>query len=241
VEDHGVNIYNYGARMYDPVIGRFFTKDRFLEKYFDLSPYQYGANNPIKYIDVNGDSIVVAGSQEFKEQTTRDIAQLKKSNDNGVAGMVTFLEESDKLVTISEASSILGTVKNFFSEGSGDLDHLRASEVRGNGVDPVSGEKGVSLKYSQLDGVEIDGVKTKSHTTLGHELQHAKDIVDGTMVKKRDGLGKSDAGGGRLRDFAESRALQMENKVRKAEGSNVLRTNYIGKQLLNDDGSVRKR
>lgn len=108
-------------------------------------------------------------------------------------------------------------------------------------MDPVSGEKGVSLKYSQLDGVEIDGVKTKSHTTLGHELQHAKDIVDGTMVKKRDELGKSDAGGGRLRDFAESRALQMENKVRKAEGSSVVRTNYSGKRLLNDDGSLRKR
>ncbi len=43
-------------RQYDPQIGRFHCIDRFAEKYADLTPYQYGANNPIKYIDVNGDS-----------------------------------------------------------------------------------------------------------------------------------------------------------------------------------------
>jgi RHS repeat-associated protein len=42
--DHGVNIYDYGQRMYDPVIGRFNRIDRFSEKYYGLSPYQYGAN-----------------------------------------------------------------------------------------------------------------------------------------------------------------------------------------------------
>ena len=52
---------DYGARMYDGAVGRFFTQDRFAEKYLDFTPYQYGANNPIKYIDVNGDSIIVNG------------------------------------------------------------------------------------------------------------------------------------------------------------------------------------
>ena len=46
--------------MYDVAIGRFMVNDRFSDKYYDLSPYQYGANNPIKYIDVNGDSINLA-------------------------------------------------------------------------------------------------------------------------------------------------------------------------------------
>jgi RHS repeat-associated protein len=47
---------DYGARMYQPESGRFFTLDRFSEKYYPLSPYGYAANNPIKFIDVNGDS-----------------------------------------------------------------------------------------------------------------------------------------------------------------------------------------
>jgi hypothetical protein len=52
-------LYDYGARFYDPSLGRFFTQDRFAEKYMSLSPYQYAANNPVLYIDVNGDSIFI--------------------------------------------------------------------------------------------------------------------------------------------------------------------------------------
>ena len=55
----GVNWYDYGARHYDAALGRFTTNDRFAEKYHSMSPYQYGANNPVKNVDVNGDSIVV--------------------------------------------------------------------------------------------------------------------------------------------------------------------------------------
>jgi RHS repeat-associated protein len=55
--DHGLGWYNYGARFYDAVLGRFTTIDRFAEKYSSMSPFGYAANNPIKFIDVNGDSI----------------------------------------------------------------------------------------------------------------------------------------------------------------------------------------
>ena len=53
----GLDWYDYGARMYDAALGRFMKTDRFSEKYVSLSPYQYGANNPVNNIDVNGDSI----------------------------------------------------------------------------------------------------------------------------------------------------------------------------------------
>nr|MCB6593065.1 RHS repeat-associated core domain-containing protein [Bacteroides cellulosilyticus] len=51
-----MNWYDYGARHYDAAIGRFTTMDRFAEKYYSMSPYQYGGNNPVGNIDVNGDS-----------------------------------------------------------------------------------------------------------------------------------------------------------------------------------------
>jgi RHS repeat-associated protein len=54
--------YDYGARFYDPVIGRFNTIDRFAEKYSGYTPYQYGADNPISNIDMNGDSVGVSKS-----------------------------------------------------------------------------------------------------------------------------------------------------------------------------------
>ena len=56
--------------MYDPVLGRWHTQDRFAEKYLDLPPYHYGANNPILFIDVNGDSISVAEQHRQQFQSS---------------------------------------------------------------------------------------------------------------------------------------------------------------------------
>jgi RHS repeat-associated protein len=57
VEDNGLGWNHYGARCYDAALGRFFTTDRFVEKYSFQSAFSYAAANPVKYIDVNGDSL----------------------------------------------------------------------------------------------------------------------------------------------------------------------------------------
>ncbi|MDR2409489.1 MAG: RHS repeat-associated core domain-containing protein [Bacteroidales bacterium] len=50
---------DFGARMLETEIGRWFVIDRFAEKYYSLSPYSYAALNPVNNIDVNGDSVRV--------------------------------------------------------------------------------------------------------------------------------------------------------------------------------------
>ena len=56
-DEAGLKTQHAGARRYDPVIGRFLSIDRFYDIYPSMSPYQYAANNPINFIDVNGDSV----------------------------------------------------------------------------------------------------------------------------------------------------------------------------------------
>ena len=56
---NGLAWYDNNARYYDPILARFTTQDPLAEKYPWLSPYNHCANNPLKYIDPNGDSIAV--------------------------------------------------------------------------------------------------------------------------------------------------------------------------------------
>jgi RHS repeat-associated protein len=66
--DSGTGLYCYGARYYDPEIGRFISPDTIVPDFANpqsLNRYTYVLNNPLKYIDPTG---MQEGEVRFPEE-----------------------------------------------------------------------------------------------------------------------------------------------------------------------------
>jgi RHS repeat-associated protein len=53
----GIGLYDYGARFYDPTVGRFVQPDLLVLEFTnpqDINRYSYGRNSPLTYVDVGG-------------------------------------------------------------------------------------------------------------------------------------------------------------------------------------------
>ena len=62
----GLGYLDYGARLYDQSLGRWFTTDPLSEKYYGLSPYVYCGNNPLRYVDPDGRDAVYIAFPDYK-------------------------------------------------------------------------------------------------------------------------------------------------------------------------------
>ena len=82
----GLNWYDYGARHYDAVLGRFTTVDPLAEKYYSIGMYAYCSNNSVRYIDPTGMSISPIYDEEGK---------LIGTDDEGLQGEAIIMNKSN--------------------------------------------------------------------------------------------------------------------------------------------------
>ena len=215
----GLDWYDYGARQYDAALGRFMTTDRFSEKYYSMSPYQYAANNPVNIVDINGDSLSIQANPnglfdqirsylgfdtKYQEQVKADISRLKTDNKE-VGDMIEKLEKSVNMHAIT-------MTKKGKKENSSTFDSKKAIE----GI-----PQGSIINYNPYNATDINGRKRAPRVALSHELRHSYDADTGsvTLEKTENGI-----------DIMEVRAVNTENKIRMKTGDSR-RKSYGGKEI----------
>jgi RHS repeat-associated protein len=107
--DTATNLYYYGARYYDPMIGRFVTPDPILAAYIqnggvfepvNLNLYHYAANNPLIYVDPNGllSTITIPGlfKDGHGDYAQRAIDMRGGVNSDFASGFLRAVHDADK-------------------------------------------------------------------------------------------------------------------------------------------------
>ena len=110
----GESNLDFGARIYNPRLGRFLSVDPLQNKYPDLSPYIFSANNPIANVDVDGKyalfihymltkyMLMQAGVSEVKAKLLAHYASVYSDNPAAISNF-------NKLKRNSLGNLILGT------------------------------------------------------------------------------------------------------------------------------------
>lgn len=180
---HGLNMYDYSARYYEPSIGRFRTVDPKAEKYYSISPYAYCYNNPLKYIDPTGkDSIqrnnAIAKAEEY-------VAKKEPGNQYQMGAKGKPGEKVDCSGLVSE-SVVAGGEKNpNYGNSGGGVKNIKKNTTKVSNEEVVKGNL-VSFRSKSGYAYHIGIVKNIERNENG-------EITKVTYIHSSGGKGPNEA------------------------------------------------
>lgn len=177
-QEGGLGIYHAGARMYDPEVPRFYGVDAMRGKYPWLSSYVYAANNPLIFIDPDGNEI--------------SVSELYRKDDEGnyvhaaqVEAFEEFINTDAGRAELARYASAGQTIAGITFDSDGDL------HVQGINLAYTGNMEGVNNAPASVVGGELNieitlgenaDLITVIHETIIHGRQYSADFIDNRQL-----------------------------------------------------------
>ena len=213
----GLNRIDLGARTLNPTIGRMDRVDNFADKYFSFSPFHYTINNPLRFIDINGDSLVVNGDQtnikSFLKIINQGLDGFYTASHNKTSGLVTLSKTKKSGAMSQEQSSFYDTVSKATSLDVGEVN--------------VNLDRGSPQLFGGFSGTidmgDIEAIQGKSNLftaqgVLGHEIaeqtaKQVKGVSDYNTAHNNYGISAENKINGSTRGGYYDVNLKIENVI----------------------------
>lgn len=181
-----LNWIDYGARMYDPAIGRWSAIDLFSDVENDVSPYNYVRNNVIKYTDPDGHYWVdEQEANRLLENLFKLLIQLVSQRENSDENNDKNMSDKEKKAQQKKNRNLDRRI-NELTKSIGDVLTL--------GTDP---NHAYDLKKGDNQGAGKQGVMKESDGTISiygladefyvHEIRHVANNLSGGLRFTSDG------------------------------------------------------
>ena len=214
----GLNWYEYGESQYDAVLGRWHAVDPLAEKYYEVSPYIYCANDPVKNVDSDGRWFwAAAGAAIDYGFQVYDNYRSGKSGYDAWVGNVNFV--SVGLSAINPTGK-LKIAKTFIVEATKETISYTANEGLGikDDLKTIATNALISTTVSVGAGKLTESSSNKALENANKEMRTANQNVR-TAQNRVD-----------RRPNSESKRIQLETAKFDAQKTRI---KQVGTQMLN--------